>query len=63
MVGVQNCTAIVEINMEVSQKIENKSILRQSYPIPWHIFKGCTILPQEHLLKSFICNGQKLETN
>ena len=66
LVKVQTCVAIVEINMVVSQKTGNQSTSRPSYTIPGHIPKGSANLSQGHLLnyvlRSFICNSQKLKT-
>ena len=63
---VQTCLATLEINMEVCQKIENRSFSRPSYATPDHMPKGLCILPQAHLLNyvhsSFIHNNQNLKT-
>ena len=64
-VGVQTCTATVEINVEVSQKTGNQPTSRSSYTTPGHIYKRCSILLQAHLINhvhyNFIHNSQKLE--
>ena len=39
LVGLQTCTAILEINMVVSQKIWNRSKSSPSYTTPEHIPK------------------------
>jgi hypothetical protein len=66
LIGVQTWAATLEINKEVSQKIKNQSTSRTSHTTPGHIPKGCSILPQGHMLNyvcsSFIHNNQKLET-
>ena len=49
LVGVQTCTATLEISMEVSQKIWNHTTLRPSNTTLGHIPKGCTLMPQGHL--------------
>ena len=65
LVEGQICTAMLEINMEVSQKTGNQSTLRPSYTTPWHIPKVLSILSQRHLLNyvhsSFIHNSEKLK--
>ena len=64
--GVQTCTAILEINLAVSQKTGNSSTSRPSYTTPGHISKRYSNIPQRYLLNyvhsSLICNSQKLET-
>ena len=66
LVQVQTCSATLEINMTVSQKIGNQSTSRLSYAAPGHIPKGCSILSQGHLLNyvhsSFIHTSLNLET-
>jgi hypothetical protein len=59
LVGVQTCMATLDINLMISQKIENKSS-RPSYTTPGHILKRYSTIPQRHLLNyvhsSLICN-------
>ena len=63
MVGVQTCTSTLEINLVVSQKIDNSSTWRPSYTTPGHIPKRCSTILQRQLLNyvhsSFIHNSQK----
>ena len=60
LVGVQTCTATLEINIVAHRKTEHWSTSLG------HILKGHFILPQGHLLssvlQSLISNSQKLET-
>ena len=64
LVSVKICTATLEISMAVSQ---NQSTSRPSNTTLGHIPKGCTLIPQGHLLNyvrsSIICNSQNLEKN
>jgi hypothetical protein len=61
LVGLQNGTTILKINLEVSQKIGN----RPSYATSGHVPKRHPTIPQGHklhyVLGSLICNSQKLE--
>ena len=63
LVEMQTCTTTLEINMMVSQKIENQP---NSGPTLGHIPKVCSIILQGHLFNyvcsSFICNSHNLET-
>jgi hypothetical protein len=63
LVGVQTCTTTLEINLAVSLRIGNSSTSRLSYTTPWYIPKGCSTIPQGHLLNyvhsGIICNSQK----
>jgi hypothetical protein len=63
LVGVKPYTTTMEINMLLPQTTGNQSISRPSYITPGHLPKGCSILPQGHLL-SYVHSGfipQKLE--
>ena len=51
LMGVQTCTATLEINIMVFQKIGNHSTSGPSYTTFEHIPKGFLIIPQRHLLK------------
>ena len=66
LLGVQTCTATMEINMVVPQKTENQSTLKPNYTILEHVPNGFFILPQEPLLNhihcSFIHSSQRFET-
>ena len=66
LVGVQTCTATLEISMAVSQKIGNQPTLRPSNTTLEQIPKGCALIPQGHLLSCVhsgtIRNSQHLET-
>ena len=66
LVGVQNCTVTLEINMAVSQNIGNQSTSNLHYTAFGYIPKRCLIIPQEHLFNyvenSIIHNSQNLET-
>ena len=62
LVGIQTCTVILKINMVVPHRIGNQFTSRSSDIILGHKPKGCSIIPQEHLLtyvhSSYICNRQ-----
>jgi hypothetical protein len=64
LIGLQTGTTTLEINLRVSQKIENSSTWRPSYTILSHMPKKCPTIPQGHMLhhvhSSFICNIQNL---
>ena len=66
LVGIQTCTAILEISIVVSQKFGNQYTSRSSDTTLGHIPKGYSIIPQGHLLNcvqsSIIHNIQNLET-
>jgi hypothetical protein len=50
LVGMQTCTATLEINSAASQKIGNSSTSRLSYTASGHKPKRCPTIPQGHLL-------------
>jgi hypothetical protein len=54
LVRVHTCTATLEINWVVSQKIENRSASRPRYTTFGHILKGFSIIPQEYFSNMFI---------
>jgi hypothetical protein len=59
--GSENCTTILEINLAVSQEIENSStsiLLAYTQMILYHPTR--TLAQLFH--RNFICNSQKLET-
>ena len=65
LMGVQTCPVTLGINMAVSQLIGNQSTSKPSYTTLGHKLKGCSIIPQGHLLnyvqRSFIHNRQNLK--
>jgi hypothetical protein len=65
LVGLQTGTTTLEINLEVPQKIGNRSSLRPSYITLGNIPKRCLTVPQGHLFYyvhgNLICDSQKLE--
>ena len=50
LIGVQTFTATLEISVAVSQKTENQPTSGPSNIILGHIPKGCSLIPQGHLL-------------
>ena len=50
LVGVQTCIATLEISMAISQKIRKQPTLRLSRTTFGYMPKGCSIIPQEHVL-------------
>ena len=54
LVGMQTCSATLEISMVLSQKTGNQSTLRPSYITCGHISKRCSIIPQGHVFIMFI---------
>jgi hypothetical protein len=67
LVGLQTRTICLENNMEIPQKIENRSTWRPSYTTLGNIPKIHSIMPQEYVFhyvhSSLICHSQKLEKN
>ena len=66
LVGVQTCTATLEISMAISQKIRKQFTSRPNNTAVGYIPKGCSIIPQGHVLfnyvhSSIICNSQNLK--
>ena len=65
-VGVQACTATMEISTAVPQEDRNRSTSRYTYRILGHMPKRQFILPQRHILNHIYCSSihdsQKLET-
>ena len=63
LVGVETYTVTLEISVEVSEKIGTS---RPSNTTAEHIPKGCSVIPQGHVLNnvpsSIICNCQNLDT-
>ena len=66
LVGVQTCTAALEINMVVSQQNWKSIYLKTQLTNLGHILKGYLIIPQGHLFNyvrcSIVHNSQNLET-
>jgi hypothetical protein len=54
LVGMQTCPTTLEINVAVSQKTGNHSTSSPSYTTPGYITKGCSTIPQRHLINMFI---------
>jgi hypothetical protein len=65
LVGLQTSTTTLEINLDVSQKIGNKSTWRLRYTCLGHIPKRCTTMSQRHVFhyvqRGLICDSQKLD--
>ena len=66
LVGVQSDTAPLDVSVAISQKIRKQPSLRPSNTTFGYISKGCSIVPQGHVLSyvhsSFVCHSQNLET-
>ena len=66
LVGLQTSTTTLEINLEVLQKIGNRSTGRPSYTTLGNILKRCPTMPQglmfHYVHSGLICDSQKLET-
>ena len=66
LVGVQAGTAPLDISMAISQKIWKQPSSRPSNTTFGYIPKGCSIIPQGHVLndvhRSMVCHSQNLET-
>ena len=66
LVGVQTCTATLEISMVISQKITKQPTSRPSETAFGYIPKGFSIIPQGHVLNyvhsSIIYHNQSLKT-
>ena len=66
LVGVQTCTATLQVSMAMSKKIRKPSTSRPSNTIFAYMLKGCSIIPQGHVHNyvhsSMILNSQNLET-
>ena len=54
LVGVQTCTAALEISMAISQKRRKQPTSRLSNTTFGYISKGCSIIPQGHCSTMFI---------
>ena len=66
LVGVQAGTAPLDISMQISQKKWKQPASRPSNTPFEYISKGCSIIPQGHVLSyvhsSIVCHSQNLET-
>ena len=66
LVGVQTGTVVLDIRMEISQKIRKQPSSRLSDTTFGYISKGCSIVPQGHMNNyvhsSIVCHIQNLET-
>ena len=56
LLGVQTGTISLEISMAISQKVRNHCISRPRNTTLRHIPKGCSIIPQGHLLNHVYSN-------
>ena len=65
LVGLQTGIATLEINLEVPQKIENRSTIRPRNTTLGNIPKRWPTMPQGHMFyyvhSSLICDSQKLQ--
>ena len=65
LVGVYAGTAPLGVKVVISQKIRKQPSSRPSNTTFGYISKGCSIVPQGHVLKyvhsSFVCHSQNLE--
>ena len=66
LVGMQASTTLLDVSMAISQKIRKQSTSRSSNTTFWYIPKGCSMIPQGHVLNyahsSTVCHSQNLET-
>ena len=66
-VQLKTGTNTLEINLEVPQKIGNRSTWRPSYKTLENIHKRCPTMPHGHVLhyvhSGLICDSQELETS
>ena len=66
LVGVQAGTAPLDVSVVTSQKIRKQPSSRPSNTTFGYKSKGCSIVPQGHVLNyvhsSFVCHRQNLET-
>jgi hypothetical protein len=64
--GLQTGSTPLEINLEVPQKIGNRSTRRLNYTTLGNIPKRCPTVPQGHVFhyvhSGLICDSQKLKT-
>ena len=65
LVGMQAGTASLDASVTISQKIRKQPSSRPSNTTFGYIDKGCSTLPQGHVLNyvhsSFVCHSQNLE--
>ena len=66
LVGMQAGTTPLDVSVVISQKIRERPFSRPSNTTFGYISKGCSIVPQGHVLNyvhsSFVCHNQNLET-
>ena len=66
LVGMQAGKAPLDVSLAISQKIRNQPSLRPINTTFGYISKGCSVVPQGHVLNyvhsSFDCHSQNLET-
>ena len=61
LVGLQAGKTSLNVSVAISQKIRKQPSSRHSNTNFWYIAKGCSIVPQEHVLNyvhsSFVCHS------
>ena len=66
LVGMQAGITPLDVSVAISQKIRKQPSSRPSNTTFGYISKGCSIVPQGHVLNyvhsSFLCHSQNLET-
>ena len=66
LVGMQAGTAPLDVSVAISQKIRKQPSSRLSNTTFGYISKGCSIIPQKHVLsyvyRSIACHIQNLNT-
>ena len=66
LVGMQAGTAPLDVSVVISQKSRKQPSSRPSDTTFGYISKGCSTVPQGHVLNyvhsSFVCHSQNLET-
>ena len=66
LVGIQAGTAILDVSVVISHKIRKQPSSRPGNTTFGYISKGCSIIPQEHVLnyvhRRTVCDSQNLET-
>jgi hypothetical protein len=66
LMGLETGTTTLEINLEIPQKIRNRSMWRPSYTTLGYILKRCSTMPQWHMFhyahNCLVCDDPKLET-
>ena len=66
LVGMQTGPSLLDVSVEISQKIRKQPFSRPSNTTFGYIPKGCSTMPQGHVLNyvhsSIVCHSQNLET-